>query len=412
MLADPAVQVAPSYTTIQVCRLCGERELQPVIAFGDLPLSNSFLSAPDEPEDRFPLEVVFCPFCALVQLSETIAPERLFRNYNYFSSVSAGMLTHAQELAADSIRRFNLNRGSHVVELASNDGYLLQYFAQAGIPTLGVDPAQNVAQVAATKGVPTLTEFFGRETARLVPKADLVLALNVLGHVADLNGFVDGIRQVLKPNGTAIVEIPYIRPMIEGLAPDTMYFEHLFYFSLTALVGLFKRNGLQVVKAERLPVHCGSIRIYITHPNAFPPDDRYGLAMIQKAEDALGVAQLPYYQFFAIRVKEALRVIRSTLVEKRKAGKRIVGFGAAAKGVQLLNYLHAGVELVDYVVDETPAKIGKFLPGTHQRVAAPSEIGPVDVAFLLAWNWQNEFRDRFPGMAGKWLIPFPQLRTE
>lgn len=403
--------IIESCVKVPACRLCGRKELQPVISFGDMPLSNAFLNKPTDEELRFPLDVVFCPYCSLVQLQETVSPELLFRDYNYFSSVSAGMLEHARDLAYELIETGNLGSGSLVMEIASNDGYLLQYFRDAHIPVLGIDPAKNIADLAEKRGIHTIPEFFGRDMAKSLPKADVVLALNVLGHVSDLTGFVSGIREVLKPNGVAVIEVPYIRDMVESLAPDTIYFEHLHYFSLTALVTLFKTHGLQVVKAERIPIHCGSLRVYVTHPNATPPWDRYGMEDILYLESKLGVDSMWYYRDYAHRVSEALDIILSILKDKRRAGRRIVGFGAAAKGVQLLNYLHAG-DLVDRVVDETPAKQGKYMPGTHTLIVPPSEMGIVDVALLLAWNWADEFKKRFPAMEGRWLIPFPKLRFE
>ncbi len=405
------MSVLPTITHIPKCRLCGEDELQPVISFGEMPLSNAFLNNPKDPEEFFPLGVVFCPYCSLVQLAETVSPDKLFREYNYFSSVSAGMLAHAKELADECMGKY-LGAGGQVIEIASNDGYLLQYFKQNGIKVLGVDPAENVAKIAEAKGVPTCVDFFGYEMSKALPKADVVLALNVLGHVSDVTGFVDGIREVLKPGGTAIVEVPYVRNMIDSLAFDTIYFEHLYFYSLTALVNLFKWHGLQVAWVEKIPIHCGSLRVYVTHPHPLAPADRYGIDDLLYLEDKLGVNRLEYYRDFGLRVREALGIIRGVLVEKRQQGKRIVGFGAAAKGVMLLNHLKAGINLLDCVVDETPAKTGKYFPGTHNRVVSPTEMGEVDVAFLLAWNWISEFKAKFPEMSGRWLIPFPKLRFE
>lgn len=396
-------------TVTQTCRMCGERDLQPVISFGRVPLSNAFLNKPGDPEELFPLSVVFCPRCTLVQLAETVSPTRLFSEYSYFSSVSAGMLGHARELASIVTKLKVLGKDSLVMEIASNDGYLLQYFS--GIPVLGIDPAENIAKIANDNGIPTKVEFFGREMAKELPQADIVFALNVLGHVADLTGFVDGIEIVLKPKGVAIIEVPYVRDMVESCDASTIYFEHLYYFSVTALVNLFKTHGLQVVKAERIPIHCGSLRLYVTHPNGGAPADRYGLEDLLYMEERLGVDRTYYYSNFSREVQRTLTDLRGILAEKARRGERIVGFGAAAKGTMLLNFLRAGVEVVDSVVDETPAKQGKFMPGTHQRIVPPGEIGRVDTALLLAYNWEKEFISRFPTLATRWLIPFPRLHT-
>lgn len=412
MLSQGETKVQSDYIIVQACRVCGEKNLQPVISFGAMPLSNAFLNSPSEPDELYPLDVVFCPNCALVQLSETIEPTKLFSHYNYFSSVSREMVEHAERLAEETIDKRSLGSKSLVMEIASNDGYLLQHFKNRGIPVLGIDPAENIAKVAQENGIETVVDFFGRDMAGKLPQADVVFALNVLGHVSDVTGFIEGIAKVLKPNGVAIIEVPYVREMVESCDASTIYFEHLYYWNVTALCNSFKWHGLQVVKVERIPIHCGSLRVYVTHQDPFPVDDRRGLNQLLGEERLLGIDRPYYYNNYASTVKYALQTIHRVLGECRKDGQRIVGFGAAAKGTMLLNQLHAGIELIDRVVDETPAKQGKFIPGVKVPIVSPGEMGQVDAALLLAWNWKHEFKSKFPQLGGRWIIPFPQLRQE
>lgn len=393
------------------CRLCGETDLQLVIDLGKLPLSNSFLVSPHDPEELYPLRLVFCPECSLVQISETVPPEKLFSHYNYFSSMSQTMGAHAKDLVGKTIASRKLDEHSRVVELASNDGYLLQYFQQAGITNvLGIDPARNVAQVAIDKGVPTLCEFFNEQLAETLPKADVILALNVLGHVPDLNGFVRGIQKMLKSNGMAIVEVPYIRNLVECCEPDTVYFEHFSYFSLTSLINLFKWNGLIVARAKKIDIHGGSLRLWITHPTPFPPHDRYGVEGLREREVQLGVNRIEYYRWFPVQVDEMLRALKAKLLALKAQGKQIIAYGAAAKGVQLLNYLKMDSSVIDYVVDSTPAKIGRYLPGSRIKIVPPEQFGNPDCVLLTAWNFSAEIESKHPEFRGEWIMPNEKLQ--
>jgi len=388
------------------CRLCGCQDTPLVLDLGLMPLANAFLDSPGAPEKKYPLRLCFCPDCSLLQITETVSPSELFSHYNYFSSISQSMLSHAKELTCKLIETRHLNAESRIIELASNDGYMLRYFQQAGVPNvLGIDPAENVVEVARSNGVPTLCEFFGEKIADTIEPADVVIGLNVLGHVADINGFVTGVRKILKPDGVAVFEVPYMRETVEGCQLDQLYFEHIFYYSLTAVKNLMLRNQLQILSAERIDIHGGGLRLWVGHPResySRPTRD-----MLER-EKQLGVDRMEFYRDFAARVNTTLEDIRRVLVEQHGLGKRIVGFGAAAKGVMMLNALGAGIELIDRVVDETPAKQGKYTPGTHIKIVPPEEMGQVDVAFLLAWNWQQEFRRKFPQLEGKWLIPLPK----
>ena len=394
------------------CRLCANGQLAPIISFGKMPLANSFLNRPEDREELFDLSLVFCPMCSLVQLENMVDPEFLFRDYVYFSSMSETMLAHAKDLAEELIESQGLGANSQIVEIASNDAYLLQNFVQRGIPVLGIDPAFNLAQVAHAKGVPTLTEFFGDKMADKLPKADVIIALNVLGHVPELADFVRGIKKVLKPTGGCVIEVPWVKDTIEKLEVDTLYAEHCFYWSLTALINLFKRGGLQVVKAKHFDIHGGSLRIYVTHSNAFPPTDRWGLDAIRNTEKGLGVDRLEYYRMFALQARGAIDRLRDMLADFKGQGQQIVAYGAAAKGTQLLNYLGVDSNTIDYVVDSTPAKIGKFVPGCHIEVVSPEKLGKPDKILLLAHNWANEVKSKHPGFEGKWIVPLPEPRIE
>ena len=387
------------------CRLCGNTDTPTILQLGKMPLANAFLDNPNDPEELFNLELVFCPNCALVQITETIPPSKLFSNYLYFSSISKTMLEHVRDLAESLIAERKLNERSQVTELASNDGYALQYFKRHGVPVLGVDPAVNVAKVAQDKGIPTICDFFSEKLAETLPKADVVLALNVLGHVDDLSGFVDGIRKILKPNGVAVIEVPYVRNLVESCEVDTIYFEHLSYFSLTALDNLFKWLGLEIVGAEEMDIHGGSLRLYVTRPNPLASSDRYGLATLYRVEQQLGVDRLPYYQNFRREVAGKLDGFRSAMQQFKSESKHIIAYGAAAKGVQLLNMAGVGSDVIDYVVDATPSKQGKYLPGSHVKVVPPSQFGNPDVVVLLAWNWKQEIQRQHPDFNGTWFVP-------
>lgn len=383
------------------CRACGQPNLQSVLYLGNVPLSNAFLDTPNAPEERYPLELAFCPHCALVQITETIDPAKLFSQYLYFSSVSQTMLQHAKQLAKDLISERKLTKESLVMELASNDGYLLQYFKKAGVPVLGIDPAQNIAAQANAAGILTLCDFFGEAVARTLPPAEVVLANNVLGHVADLNGFVAGIKHVLKPEGIAVLEVPYVRDMLERTEFDTIYHEHLCYFSVTALVNLFRFNNLQVVDVKRLPLHGGSLQLRVTQPNAFA--DTRSVVQLLAEERELGIDRMDYYRQFAAKVEERKQEQQAMLAHCKINGM-VAAYGAAAKGVMTLNILGVGTETIAYVVDDTPAKQGKYMPGSRIPIVPSSELGSPDFIVILAWNWESEIRAKHPDFKGRWVV--------
>lgn len=403
------------------CRACGTSDLSPILSLGKTPLANALLTKEQlgQPEPRWPLDLVRCEKCSLVQITETVPPEQLFSDYAYFSSFSDTMVTHARQIAERLVGERKLDGNSLAVEVASNDGYLLQWYKAAGVPVLGIEPAANIAEVAIRdRGVNTLSEFFGCDVAtRLAAegvRADVIHANNVLAHVADLNGVVAGFAALLNEGGRVVVEVPYLGDFIDNVEFDTIYHEHLCYFSVTALCRLFARHGLDVVDVERLEIHGGSLRVFAAHQAddvVISPNVKDRLK-----EEESWVYSGTHYAEFALRVD----ALRENLLEQlnciKNEGKRIVVYGASAKGSTLMNYFGIDSSLIDYVVDRSTVKQGRYTPGTHLKICDPGLLAEdqPDYCLLLTWNFADEImlqQQAYRDQGGKFVIPIPEVRV-
>jgi SAM-dependent methyltransferase len=408
-------------SSVIACRSCREHDLKMVLSLGRMPLANALLTAKEleEQEPTYPLELVFCRNCSLVQITETVPPEQLFRDYPYFSSFSDTMLRHAQAIVERVVETRSINTKGLAVEIASNDGYLLQYYKQAGIPVLGIEPALNVARVAEReRGIRTLTDFFGVETAeRLVASgehADVIHANNVLAHVPDLNGFVHGLRLLLKPTGVAIIEVPYLKDLVDRCEFDTIYHEHLSYFSLTALTHLFGRHGLTIREVETLPIHGGSLRIFVEIDNNQPTSKN--VTEMLNEEERCGINRIEFYEDFARRVAQLKTSLREVMLGLKEKNERLAAYGAAAKGSTLLNYFEIGASIIDFVVDRSTYKQGHYMPGVRLPISAPARLLEEMPAYvlLLTWNFADEIlaqQGEYRRRGGKFIIPIPQVRV-
>ena len=401
--------------TMPSCRSCGSADLTTFLSLGKVPLVDALLREEDlhKPEGRYPLEVAFCGTCSLVQIFETVPPEVLFgRDYPYYSSFSDTLLEHSRSNAHSLIASLKLGASSLVMELASNDGYLLQYFAERNIPVLGIDPAEGPAQVATKKGIPTLCTFFGRDLALQLRKegtrADVILANNVLAHVADLNGFVEGITILLKENGVAVIEVPYVKDLIDHGEFDTIYHEHLCYFSVAALGALFRRHGLSLNHVEHHPIHGGSLRLFVGARKEVTDSVQNYL----KEESEQKLTELSYYEDFASRVLAIKDALLAMLQDLKTQGKRLAAYGAAAKGAILLNYTGIGLDLLDFVVDRNIHKQGRFMPGVRIPIYNPARLleQMPDYVLILPWNFKDEIlyqQDEYRQKGGRFIIPIP-----
>jgi SAM-dependent methyltransferase len=385
-----------------------------------MPLANAYLTREQlaRPEQRYPLDLAFCPSCSLVQITETVPPDVLFCEYLYFSSYSDTVVRNAEEIVTRLVASRHLNGNSLAGEIASNDGYLLQFYKRAGIPVLGIEPAANIAQVAVRdRGIRTLCEFFGADLARRLRDqgecVDVLHGNNVLAHVADLNSVVSGIRLILKDSGMALIEVPYVKEMIDRCEFDTIYQEHLCYFSLTALDRLFHRHDLVIEDVERLPIHGGSLRLFVVPRLRL--GNRPGVEAALVEESAWGVDKLSSYRSFAQRVDHLKANLLRVLEQARGAGKRVAAYGAAAKGTVLLNYCGVGPETLEFVADRSPHKQGRYMPGVRILIQPPEKLLETmpDYVLLLVWNiadevleQQSEYRRR----GGKFIIPIPEVR--
>jgi hypothetical protein len=402
------------------CRFCGEELRHTFVDLGMSPLCESYISASqlNSMEPFYPLHVYVCGSCFLVQLQEYVSPESIFTDYAYFSSYSDSWLAHAKTYTEQMVNRFGLNESSLVIEVASNDGYLLQYFVEKGIPSLGIEPAANVAGVAAGKGIPTLVKFFGQQTARELAAgqkhADLLLGNNVLAQVPDLNDFVSGLKILLKPRGAITMEFPHLMKLIDENQFDTIYHEHFSYFSFLTVEKIFAAHGLTVFDVEELPTHGGSLRIYVSHADDSSRSLSSRALELRSREESAGFNRMERYTSFEEEVKETKRKLLEFLIQARRLGKRIAGYGAPGKGNTLLNYCGIREDFLDYTVDRSPHKQGKFLPGTHIPIYHPDRLSETrpDYILILPWNLKDEIMQQMSYIrewGGQFVVPIPRV---
>lgn len=404
------------------CRFCAAPLSHSFVDLGMSPLCESFLDAGqlDRMEPFYPLHVYVCGRCFLVQLRQYVTPEHIFSDYAYFSSYSSSWLEHARIYAGKMVERFDLGPQSFVVELASNDGYLLRNFVAKRIPCLGIEPAANVAEAAIEEGVPTLVRFFGAETARELAaqgkQADLLLGNNVLAHVPDINDFVAGMRLLLKPRGVITMEFPHIMRLMTENQFDTIYHEHFSYLSLLTVEQVFAAHGLTLFDVEELPTHGGSLRIYAGHAGEGGRPVAASVPSLRAREEAAGLARLESYASFGEQVRETKRQLLEFLIDAKRCGKSIAGYGAPGKGNTLLNYCGVRTDFLDYTVDRNPRKQGKFLPGTHIPIHHPDHVRETrpDFLLILPWNLKDEIMKDMAFIrdwAGRFVVPIPSVRV-
>jgi SAM-dependent methyltransferase len=402
------------------CRSCGATNAAPILDLGVQPLANNLLTPADlaKPEPKFPLRLAVCKSCWLLQITDLVPPVELFSEYLYFSSFSDLMLRHAREACEGYLKEFGLNGQSLVVEVASNDGYLLQNFVTAKVPCLGIEPAANIARVAREKGIETLVEFFGQKIATDLAvksrQADLILGNNVFAHAPDTNDFVAGLKTLLKPQGRIALEFPYGADFIEHTEFDTIYHEHVFYFTLTALKPLFERHGLTIFRVQRLPIHGGSLRLFAGHTGAYPVEKSASDLLAE--ETRKGVNGLAYYEGFGNQVRAIRDDLVALLAKLKREGKRIAAYGASAKGSTLLNYYGVGADTLEFVADRSTYKQGRLTPGTHIPIVPPEELQKrkPDYTLLLTWNFADEIlaqQQAYREAGGKFIVPIPQVKV-
>lgn len=404
------------------CRSCGAPLCHLMVDLGMSPLANSYVKPEqlNQAEPFYPLRVFICSSCLLVQVEVFEAPEHIFSEYAYFSSYSESWLRHARTYVRRVTERFGLGPQSKVMEIASNDGYLLQYFVANQIPVLGIEPAGNVARAARQKGIPTIERFFGSETARQLAvengEVDLLIGNNVLAHVPDLNDFVTGLKIAIRPYGVITMEFPHVVRLIEENQFDTIYHEHFSYFSFHTVRSIFEQHGLRIFDVEELPTHGGSLRIFACHVEDDSKPVTSAVSNLASREQSAGYTSMGPYLSFEERVKQTKRHLLKFMVTTKDEGKRIVGYGAAAKGNTLLNYCGTRNDFIDYVVDRSPQKQGLFLPGTHIPILSIDKIQETrpDYLLILPWNLKEEVMEQMGHIrswGGQFVVPIPEVQV-
>lgn len=402
------------------CRFCGQHLVYTFVDLGMSPLCESYIGCErlTHPEMFYPLHVYVCDKCFLVQLPEHVSPKQIFSDYAYFSSYSDSWLQHAKQYTEMAIARFGLDSNSQIVEIASNDGYLLQYFAERHIPVLGIEPAANIAAVAEDKGIHSIIKFFGEKTARELvvagKEADLLLGNNVLAHVPDINDFVRGMKILLKSNGVITMEFPHLMRLMEENQFDTIYHEHFSYLSFLTTEKIFAAYGLTLFDVEEIPTHGGSLRIFARHSQDTSKPIGERVVDLRRRERESGFECLAHYFSFTEQVKETKRKLLQFLIEGKRQGRSIAGYGAPGKGNTLLNYCGVRRDFLDYVVDRSPHKQGKFLPGTHIPIYHPEKIKETrpDYVIILPWNLRHEVIEQnsyIREWGGRFVIPIPEV---
>jgi SAM-dependent methyltransferase len=414
-------QIEHSKKLQHACRFCGKELQSTFVDLGMSPLCESYVDQGqlNQMEPFYPLHVYVCQNCYLVQLEEYVKPEDIFTEYAYFSSYSDSWLKHAHDYTEMIVERLKLGRNSLVVEVASNDGYLLQYFIKKGIPALGIEPAINVAEVALQKGIPTRVEFFGVESARTLKSEgyspDLIIGNNVLAQVPDLNDFVAGLKELLNPSGVITLEFPHLMRLMAENQFDTIYHEHFSYFSLISAEKIFSAHDLVLFDVEELPTHGGSLRIYACHREDMSKYVSERVIALRGREELAGFTRIEHYTHFAEQVKETKRKLLELLIKLKDNNKKIAGYGAPGKGNTLLNYCGIREDFLDYTVDRNPYKQGKFLPGTHIPIYAPEKINETRPDFLLVlpWNFKDEIMQQMAYIldwGAQFIVPIPEAR--
>jgi SAM-dependent methyltransferase len=411
-------------TRLAACRACLTPNPTVILSLGETPLANALLreSQLGQPEPTYPLDLMFCSDCTLVQIGHVVSPDQLFRHYPYYSSVAETTVVNAHELVGRLIEWRRLGAGNRVIEIASNDGYLLQWYRRERVPVLGIEPALNIAQTAEQRGITTISEFFDSALAHRLKDdgqpADVIHANNVLAHVADLKDFLEGIAVLLKPGGIVVIEVPYVRDMIENNAFDTIYHEHVWYFSVTSIERLLRNHALRLVRVERIPIHGGSLRLFATRAETCdsPEEDAASVHRILAEESQHGLNRLEFYSVFSERVLNLRERLITLMTQLKAEKKRIAAYGASAKGTTLMTYCGIDREMIDFVVDRNRFKQQHYTPGTRLPIYPPTMLleKMPDYVLLLTWNFAHEIlgqQDAYRNQGGRFIIPIPEVQV-